>query len=243
MRVWGVVAVLSCQALTWVCVLSRSARHPKLQKLVELLSDHFQRAKTAGRSTRAIVFTQYRDSVGEIVELLRELQPLVMATSFVGQATSKTVGALKGQTQKEQQAVVKDFRAGLLNTLVATCIGEEGLDVGDVDLIVSFDAVGSPTRMVQRMGRTGRKRAGRIVVLVTEGDEHRKLKNAQRKSAKVTRLLQPQNNSVFTLYVGGVLGVVCGHRCLLRARESRFMPCCPTACRRWFRCCPRTPNP
>ena len=53
MRVWGVVAVLSCQALTWVCVLSRSARHPKLQKLVELLSDHFQRAKTAGRSTRA----------------------------------------------------------------------------------------------------------------------------------------------------------------------------------------------
>ena len=29
-------------------------------------------------------------------------------------------------------------------------------------------------RLVQRMGRTGRKRAGRIVVLVTEGLEERK---------------------------------------------------------------------
>ena len=31
-----------------------------------------------------------------------------------------------------------------------------------VDLIVCFDALGSPVRMVQRMGRTGRKRHGRV---------------------------------------------------------------------------------
>ena len=67
--------------------------------------------------------------------------------------------------------VVQRFRQGGYNTLVATCVGEEGLDIGEVDLIVCFDAHASPIRLVQRMGRTGRKRDGRIVILVTEGKE------------------------------------------------------------------------
>ena len=66
---------------------------------------------------------------------------------------------------------MKQFREGGYNTLVSTCVGEEGLDIGDVDLIVCFDAIKSSTRLVQRMGRTGRKREGRIVMLVTEGKE------------------------------------------------------------------------
>ena len=67
--------------------------------------------------------------------------------------------------------VMQAFRTGGYNTLVSTCVGEEGLDIGDVDLIVCFDAHKSPIRLVQRMGRTGRKRQGRIVMLVTEGKE------------------------------------------------------------------------
>ena len=64
------------------------------------------------------------------------------------------------------------FRVGGYNTLISTCVGEEGLDIGEVDLIVCFDAHKSPIRLVQRMGRTGRKREGRIVMLITEGKEH-----------------------------------------------------------------------
>ena len=73
-----------------------------------------------------------------------------------------------GLTQKEQIEVVKKFRGGGYNTLVATCVGEEGLDIGEIDLIVCYDVSKSPIRLVQRMGRTGRKRDGRIIVLVTE---------------------------------------------------------------------------
>jgi superfamily II DNA/RNA helicase len=73
---------------------------------------------------------------------------------------------------------VKAFRDGTCNTLLSTCIGEEGLDVGEVDLIVCFDIANkSPIRMIQRMGRTGRKKEGRIVVLVTEGREQQTLKD------------------------------------------------------------------
>lgn len=51
-------------------------------------------------------------------------------------------------------------------------VAEEGLDIGDVDLILCFDAQQSSTRLVQRMGRTGRKRDGRVVLFVTEGREY-----------------------------------------------------------------------
>lgn len=73
---------------------------------------------------------------------------------------------------------MKAFREGLCNILLSTSIGEEGLDVGDIDLIICFDISNkSPIRMVQRMGRTGRKKEGSIVVLVTEGKEQETLKD------------------------------------------------------------------
>lgn len=68
---------------------------------------------------------------------------------FIGQATTGTGG--KGLKQKDQVQVVSQFRDGGYNILVATCVGEEGLDIGEVDLIICFDASKSPTRLVQRM--------------------------------------------------------------------------------------------
>lgn len=67
--------------------------------------------------------------------------------------------------------VLEQFRSGGYNTLVSTCVGEEGLDIGEVDLIVCYDCPKSPIRLVQRMGRTGRLRKGRIVMLIAEGKE------------------------------------------------------------------------
>lgn len=44
--------------------------NPKLIKLVEVLVEHFERKKAVGESTRVIVFSQWRDSVVEIVSML-----------------------------------------------------------------------------------------------------------------------------------------------------------------------------
>jgi hypothetical protein len=67
------------------------------------------------------------------------------------------------------------FNSGEIQVLVATCIAEEGLDIAEVDLIISYDMVASPIRMIQRNGRTGRKRDGKVVILITEGKEEEKL--------------------------------------------------------------------
>lgn len=93
-------------------------------------------------------------------------------------------------TQTEQKRVLQDFREGKFNTLVATCIAEEGLDIPAVDLIVCFDGAASPLRDTQRMGRTGRHAEGRVVYLLTEGRERRKYDKNNNESNYLKNLLR-----------------------------------------------------
>ena len=44
--------------------------------------------------------------------------------------------------------MISKFKEGKLNTLIATCVAEEGLDIGNVDLIISYDCLSSPVRMI-----------------------------------------------------------------------------------------------
>lgn len=98
--------------------------NPKLSKLEEILNEHFQRAKATNQSSRAIVFSQWRDSVEEIVNVLNDSKPLVCPKKFVGQGSSsgneKSSNKVTGMNQREQQQVIREFRNGLHNVLVCT---------------------------------------------------------------------------------------------------------------------------
>ena len=147
--------------------------HPKLEYLQSVIMNHFLdagdgRGASDPSGTRVMVFSHYRDSAEEIARVLKRNEPMIRPHVFVGQATSK---GSDGMDQKTQLATIKQFQKGIYNTLVATSIGEEGLDIGEVDLIICYDASASPIRMLQRMGRTGRKRAGNIVVTLMKGKE------------------------------------------------------------------------
>ncbi|XP_015579449.2 DEAD-box ATP-dependent RNA helicase FANCM isoform X1 [Ricinus communis] len=166
--------------------LSHGAPSPKLSKMLEILTDHFK-AKDP-QNSRVIIFSNFRGSVRDIMDALTNIENVVKATEFIGQSSGK---ALKGQSQKVQQAVLEKFRAGKYNVIVATSIGEEGLDIMEVDLVICFDANVSPLRMIQRMGRTGRKHDGRVVVLACEGSE---LKGYMRKQANSRAISKHMHN-------------------------------------------------
>ena len=102
-------------------------------------------------------------------------------------------------SQKEQLEILEKFKAGEYNTLVATSIVEEGLDIGDVDLIVCYDQHRSPIRLVQRMGRTGRKRNGRCVMLITEGKENLAYEQCLKKQKHLNHAIENARN-VLQLY-------------------------------------------
>ena len=78
----------------------------------------------------------------------------------------------------------------MLNTLIATSVGEEGLDIGSVDLIISYDCLSSPVRMVQRLGRTGRAGQGKVIILIAQGEEEKKHYNYTNKSQYLMRRLK-----------------------------------------------------
>ncbi|RKP31749.1 P-loop containing nucleoside triphosphate hydrolase protein, partial [Metschnikowia bicuspidata] len=85
--------------------------------------------------------------------------------------TSSELAQQSGMNQKQQKQVIKDFKSGKHNILVATSIGEEGLDIGEVDLIICFDSTSSPIKNIQRMGRTGRSRDGKVILLFSINEE------------------------------------------------------------------------
>jgi ERCC4-related helicase len=123
------------------------AGHPKMVRLAELVQEHFEQAKKDGclETTRIMVFCTYRQVVDEIVQRLNAFDG-VRATRLVGQGTD-TKGK-KGLGQKQQNKTLADFKKGDFNVLVATSIGEEGLDIGELDLIICYDAAKSPVRTV-----------------------------------------------------------------------------------------------
>ncbi|KAI0361846.1 P-loop containing nucleoside triphosphate hydrolase protein [Trametes cingulata] len=159
--------------------------HPKMDTLRTLLIDHFAKELpddvdgpgAQQKQSRAMVFVSFRECVEEIVELLSKESPIIRPKPFIGQGTDKQ--GKKGYAQKEQLEVIEQFKAGRYNVLVSTSIGEEGLDIGEVDLIVCYDAQKTPIRMLQRIGRTGRKQSGSVHILLAQGREEHNWQKAQ----------------------------------------------------------------
>lgn len=134
--------------------------HPKLSIVEELTRAQLD----ADPDSRIIIFASYRDAVQQIVDHLRS--HAIPAERFVGQATRDSE---RGLSQKRQLEALSRFRSGEIRVLVATSVGEEGLDVPSTDLVIFYEAVPSEIRSIQRKGRTGRSRTGKIIVLVTKG--------------------------------------------------------------------------
>lgn len=82
--------------------------HPKMEMLRSICLEHFKSSLNLvdeygdKRETRVMIFCNFRAVVEEIVACLNTQKPLIKATAFVGQASSKGV---KGKSQKEQLEV------------------------------------------------------------------------------------------------------------------------------------------
>ncbi|MFW9937508.1 MAG: DEAD/DEAH box helicase [Candidatus Thorarchaeota archaeon] len=142
-------------------IQSKGLVHPKLEKLKELLHSQI----IQNNQSRILVFCHYRDSVNNIVKFLED-DEVLRVHRFVGQQSK---GSDKGLTQKQQIKLLDDFREGIYNTLVGTSVAEEGLDVAECDLVIFYDVVPSAIRSIQRRGRTGRNKEGKVYILMAEG--------------------------------------------------------------------------
>ena len=164
---------------------ARGLEHPKILKLREIIES------VPGK---ALIFASYRDSVDIIHKSLNQMG--ISSAILIGKSGET------GLKQKKQVETVQKFREGLYRVLVATRVGEEGLDIAEVNHVIFYDNVPSSIRFVQRKGRTGRKDTGKLIVLIAKNtvDEtyywisKRKVKAASTMARKITGILKDHQN-------------------------------------------------
>jgi len=170
--------------------------HPKFQILPEIIRAQLEQDP----ESKIIVFASYRDTVSGIVAALEREK--ISAERFVGQS-GKNMD--KGLSQKAQIEVLNRFFNREFAVLVATSVGEEGLDIPATDMVIFFEPVSSEIRSIQRKGRTGRHGTGTIIVLVTKGTSDETAKYiSQRREKTMSQHIRggirstPAQTSLFT---------------------------------------------
>ena len=139
-------------------LISKNIEHPKLTKLKSIIKESI----TNNPSSKIIVFSQYRDTVTKISNELNLIKK-INSKAFIGQAKKKETGL----SQKEQHAILEDFKEGKINIICSTSIGEEGLDIPEVNSVVFYEPIPSAIRKIQRAGRTARLMKGELIILLT----------------------------------------------------------------------------
>ncbi len=136
-------------------LLIKNKEHPKIEKTIELIKNR--------KNSKTIIFTQFRGTASIISRNLNEIDGITSKV-FVGQTKKQETGL----SQKEQKQIIEDFKENKINVLCATSIGEEGLDIPEVGLVIFYEPVGSAIRSIQRRGRTARLNKGELIILITK---------------------------------------------------------------------------
>ena len=124
-----------------------------------------------------------RDKVNGLRELIdRELRgrTLVFSRTKRGvdrlaselQGRGVNVGALHGDLdQRRRDSIVRRFRNGELDILIATNVAARGIDIPEITHVVNYDVPDNAEEYVHRTGRTGRAgREGKAITFASEMD-------------------------------------------------------------------------
>ena len=156
---------------------------------VEIMS----RLIDAGNVTRALVFCNTKRKVDELTDKLN--------------TRGYSVEALHGDMkQASRDRVMKQFRSGKLDLLVATDVAARGIDVDDIEVVFNFDLPSDDEYYVHRVGRTARAgKTGKAYTFVV-GREIIDLKNIQHAiKATISRAIIPTLMNVQESRITGVL--------------------------------------
>ena len=169
-------------------LLAKGVTHPKIKELRRIVVAQ----KNKKNNTKIIVFTQYRDTAVLLKEQLETIE-ILSPRIFVGQNRK---GGL-GMNQNKQKELLEQFKDNQFDVLIATSIGEEGLDIPQVDVVVFYEPVPSAIRQIQRIGRTSRRNDGTIFILVAKNTRDEVFRwVAQSKQRNMHRLLKELKTSL-----------------------------------------------
>jgi Fanconi anemia group M protein len=187
--------------------------HPKPAAVKKILHEQLE----VDPQSRIMVFTNYRDTATSLLQFLKD-DPAIRAVRFVGQSSREHD---EGLSQKKQAEILAKFRAGDFNVLIATSVGEEGIDIPATDMVLFYEPVPSEIRSIQRKGRTGRARAGRVVVLMAKGTRDEAYYwISDRKEKTMNRQIRDMSGDISPLHKESVPRQIQITECPARATEK-----------------------
>ncbi|MDR3592243.1 MAG: DEAD/DEAH box helicase [Negativicutes bacterium] len=139
--------------------------------------DGLCRVLDAETNDKAIIFCRTKRGVDELVA---SLQPRGFAAE----------GLHGDLSQAQRDRVMKKFREGQLEILVATDVAARGLDIESVTHVINYDIPQDPESYVHRIGRTGRAGRKGIAITFIQPKEFRQLKLIEKEIK--TRIIRGQ---------------------------------------------------
>jgi ATP-dependent RNA helicase DeaD len=125
----------------------------------------------------AIIFCRTRTEVDELTETMNSR----------GYRAEAIHGGL---SQEQRDRVMRRFRDGGVDLLVATDVAARGLDIGHLSHVVNFDVPAAPDAYVHRIGRTGRAGREGTAITLAEPREARMLRNIEQHTRQKIRIEQ-----------------------------------------------------
>ena len=110
---------------------------------IKILEDLFLQS----RPQRVIIFSSSKMKVKELASTLKRMKFNVAAMH-------------SDLEQSQREEVMKEFKNGRIDILVATDVVSRGIDINDIKLVVNFDIPHDPEDYVHRIGRTARGTGG-----------------------------------------------------------------------------------
>jgi superfamily II DNA/RNA helicase len=102
---------------------------------------------TQNRPQRVLIFSSSKMKVKELAATLKRMK--------------FNVGAMHSDLEQSQrEEVMKDFKNGRIDILVATDVVSRGIDISDIKLVINFDIPHDSEDYVHRIGRTARGTSG-----------------------------------------------------------------------------------
>ena len=133
-----------------------------------------------------VSYNRKPEALGSLLDIHDPKQSLVfcntkrMVDELVSQMQQRgytAEGLHGGMRQTVRDRVMKGFRDGRIDILVATDVAARGIDVDDIEMVVNYDVPQDEEYYVHRIGRTAR--AGRTGQAFTFVSDHKQLKELE----------------------------------------------------------------
>ena len=156
--------------------VSATGKKPKVREIAYVVPRQ-HKIEALGRvldmegATAALIFCRTRTEVDQLSEVLG-------SRGYVAEPLHG------GLSQEQRDRVMRRFRDGTTQLLIATDVAARGLDIGHLSHVVNYDIPSSPDAYIHRTGRTGRAGKEGVAITLLEPKEMRMLKSIEQVSKR-----------------------------------------------------------